>query len=99
MLAELSSFHAVNLPYYEAWINNDVSTGSLSGYEKADYVSNFVLSGNGRETKTHRTKDQQTNIIGSHTVSDTKYFFSQHEKRKFAPSGSSLATDELEFLR
>ena len=37
ILAELSSFLAVNPTFYEAWINNDVSTGSLSGYKKADF--------------------------------------------------------------
>ena len=36
-LAVLSSFLAVNPLFYEAWINNDVSTGSLSGYEKDDF--------------------------------------------------------------
>ena len=40
-----------------------------------------------------------TFIIGSHTISDTKYLFTHHEKRHFALSGSSPATDKLEFLR
>jgi len=52
---------------------------------------------NGCETKTHHTKDQQSNIIGSHTISDTKYLVSQCQKRRFTPSGSSPATGKLEF--
>jgi Co/Zn/Cd efflux system component len=54
---------------------------------------------NGRETKTHHTKDQLSNIIGSHTISERKYLFSQREKRQFTPSGSSPAMDNFEFLR
>ena len=69
------------------------------GLQKKLFLFVTLLVENGRETKTHSTKDQQSNIIGSHTVSDTKYLFSQREKRRFAPSGSSPATYELEFLR
>ena len=52
---------------------------------------------NGRETDTQHTKGRQSNIIGSHTLSVAKCLFSQREKRQFTPSGSSLATDKLEF--
>jgi hypothetical protein len=69
------------------------------GLQKSQFLSVTLLVENGRETKSQRTKDQQSNIIGSHTVSDKKYVFLQREKRRFTPSGSSPATEELEFLR
>jgi len=67
------------------------------GLRKNRFLLVTLLVEYGRETKSHR--NQQSNIIGSHTVSDTKYLFSQREKRRFAPSGSSSATEDLEFLR
>ena len=67
------------------------------GLRKKRFLLVTLLVENGRETKSHR--NQQSNIIGSHTVSDTKYLFSQREKRRFSPSESSPAMEEFEFLR
>ena len=50
------------------------------GLRKSRFLLVTLLVENGRETKTHRTKDQQSNIIGSHTVSDKKYLFSHVRK-------------------
>jgi hypothetical protein len=63
--------------------------GSLLGYKKSQKLvveCHGFISENGRKTKTHQTKSQQSNIIGSHTASDAKYLFSQREKRQFTPS-------------